>query len=87
MLHAAVVGCPHAHARVKRLDVRRAEKVPGVHAVMTGSTSGAAVPWYPGEKGPTSVLFDPHRRYAGDEVAAVAAETPQQVRLPVCHPR
>jgi xanthine dehydrogenase YagR molybdenum-binding subunit len=76
MLYAAVVRCPHAHARVKRVDTTRAEKMPGVYAVLTDATPGADIPWYPDRKGPTSRLFDPHCRYAGEEVAAVAADTP-----------
>jgi CO/xanthine dehydrogenase Mo-binding subunit len=78
MLHAATVRCPHPHARVKRVDTSKAETMPGVRAVLTGESPGARLPWYFGAKGPTSLLFDPHCRYAGEEVAAVAAETPQQ---------
>jgi CO/xanthine dehydrogenase Mo-binding subunit len=78
MLHAAIVRCPHAHARVKKVDTSKAERMPGVRAVLTGESPGAKLPWYFGEKGPTSLLFDPHCRYEGEEVAAVAAETPQQ---------
>ncbi|MBS1111184.1 MAG: xanthine dehydrogenase, molybdenum binding subunit apoprotein [Anaeromyxobacteraceae bacterium] len=78
MLHAAIVRSPHAHARVKKVDASKAERMPGVRAVLTGESPGAKLPWYFGEKGPTSLLFDPHCRYEGEEVAAVAAETPQQ---------
>ena len=74
MLHAAIVRCPHAHARVLSVDTSRAEGMPGVRAVITASTPGADIPWY----GTTSKLFDEHCRYAGDEVAAVAAETLHQ---------
>ncbi len=81
MLHAAVLRCPHAHARVKRVDTSRAARMPGVRAVLTAASPGADVPWYPQRgKGPTSKLFDPHCRYAGEEVAAVAAETLFQAR-------
>ncbi|GAA4983230.1 molybdopterin-dependent oxidoreductase [Kineococcus glutinatus] len=34
-LHAAVLGSPHAHARIRRIDVSRALALPGVHAVLT----------------------------------------------------
>ncbi len=78
MLHAAIVRCPHAHARVKKVDTSKAERMPGVRAVLTGDSPGAKLPWYFGEKGPTSLLFDPHCRYEGEEVAAVAADTPEQ---------
>jgi xanthine dehydrogenase YagR molybdenum-binding subunit len=80
MLHAAIVRCPHAHARVKKVDTSKAETMPGVRAVLTGDSPGAKLPWYFGEKGPTSLLFDPHCRYEGEEVAAVAADTLQQAQ-------
>jgi len=35
MLYAKVLRSPHAHARIKEMDTSRAEKLPGVHAVMT----------------------------------------------------
>jgi xanthine dehydrogenase YagR molybdenum-binding subunit len=80
MLYAAILRCPHAHATVKRVDVSRAERMPGVHAVIHDGTPGAKIPWYNGPEGPLSRLFDPHCRFEGDEVAAVAAETPHQAR-------
>ena len=78
MLHAAIVRCPHAHARVTRVDTARAAAMPGVRAVLTGASPGAALPWYQGREGPLSALFDPHCRHEGEEVAAVAADTPHQ---------
>ncbi len=82
MLHAAVLRCPHAHAKAQRVDTSRAEKMPGVRAVISGSDADAAIPWYFGAKGPTSSIFDPHCRYAGEEIAAVAADTLEQAREP-----
>jgi xanthine dehydrogenase YagR molybdenum-binding subunit len=78
MLHAAIVRCPHAHARVQRVDTSRAEQMPGVGVIITASTPGTALPWYFSRGGALSTLFDDHCRYAGEEVAAVAAETPHQ---------
>ncbi len=77
MLYAAILRCPHAHAMVKSVDTSAAEKMPGVMAVLTGKSPGADIPWY-GGKPPQSKLFDPHCRYEGEEVAAVAAQTPYQ---------
>ena len=37
MLHAAVLRSPHAHARIRSIDVSRARALPGVVAVMTGA--------------------------------------------------
>jgi CO/xanthine dehydrogenase Mo-binding subunit len=78
MLYAAVLRCPHAHAKVKQVDVSKAEKMPGVAAIVTDKTPGADVPWFNARGGPLSRLFDPHCRHEGEEVAAVAAETPYQ---------
>ena len=37
MLHGKMLRSPHAHARIKRIDTSKAEALPGVKAVMTGS--------------------------------------------------
>lgn len=37
MLWGAVLRSPHAHAKIKKVDVSDAEKIPGVHAVMTAA--------------------------------------------------
>ena len=34
MLHAKILRCPHAHARIRRIDTRRAAALPGVRAVL-----------------------------------------------------
>jgi CO/xanthine dehydrogenase Mo-binding subunit len=78
MLHAAIVRCPHAHARIKRIDTTTAAKMPGVRGILDGESPGAKIPWYAGEKGNLSWLFDPECRYEGEEVVALAAETPEQ---------
>jgi len=77
MIYAAILRSPHAHAMVKSVDTAAAEKMPGVVAVLTGKSPGADIPWY-GGRAPQSKLFDPHCRYEGDEIAAVAARTPYQ---------
>jgi CO/xanthine dehydrogenase Mo-binding subunit len=78
MLYAAVLRCPHAHAKVKRIDVAKAQKMPGVAAIVTDTTPGADIPWFSSARGALSRLFDAHCRHEGEEVAAVAAETPYQ---------
>ena len=77
MLYGAILRCPHPHAKVLTIDTREAEKLPGVRAVITGNTHGAALEW-PYLRGFKTKLFDPHCRHEGEEVAAVAAETPYQ---------
>ena len=81
MVYAAILRCPHAHAMVKNVDTSAAEKMPGVVGVLTGKSPGADIPWYGGGFGGgnmQSKLFDSHCRYQGEEVAAVAAQTPYQ---------
>lgn len=79
MLYAATLRCPHPHAMVKKIDLSKARQMPGVKAVLSDADPEANIPWYGGPGGkPVSRLFDPHCRFEGEEVAAVAAETPQQ---------
>lgn len=68
MVFAAVLRSPHAHARIVRLRADRAEKMPGVLAIITGN----AFPSPDGE-GPPPLARD-RVRYCGEAVAAVAAE-------------
>ncbi len=77
MLFAAILGCPHPHARVKSVDISKAKKMPGVRAIISGSNGGTDIAWTYRGQGQTK-LFDPVCRYEGDAVAAVAAETPYQ---------
>ena len=78
MLHGAILRCPHAHANVLKIDTSKAEKMPGVRAVLTGDSPGADMPWYPRGGEFSGRLFDTHCRHEGEEVAVVAAETPLQ---------
>ncbi|MHB2018682.1 MAG: xanthine dehydrogenase family protein molybdopterin-binding subunit [Candidatus Xenobia bacterium] len=82
LLHCKLLWSPHAHARIKRIDISKAEKLPGVHCVLTYqnvprvpyTTAGQGHP----EPSPyDNVMFDSKVRYVGDRVAAVAAETPE----------
>src|SRR5688572_292638 len=68
-LYARVLRSPPPHARIRRIDVSRVEKAPGVHAVIC-SANAPHMPWY--EEG---VLFETTVKFVGDEVAAVAAES------------
>jgi len=81
MLYGAILRCPHPHAMVKGVDIRKAEKMPGVHVVISGSTAGNNPGWK--YSAFTRIefatrIFESHCRYEGEPVAAVAAETPYQ---------
>jgi 4-hydroxybenzoyl-CoA reductase subunit alpha len=73
MLVGKILHSPHPHARIKRIDARRAEKLDGVVAVAVGADA-------PNTYGILPVGHDEHAlavdkvRYVGDNVACVVAE-------------
>ncbi|TMG81827.1 MAG: xanthine dehydrogenase family protein molybdopterin-binding subunit, partial [Betaproteobacteria bacterium] len=70
-LYARILRSPHPHARIARIDASRAAALPGVRAVLSSANS-PAIGWHE-----SSRLFDTTLRYIGDEVAAIAADTPE----------
>jgi len=78
MLHGAVVRSPHASARILSVDTSRAERLPGVHAVVTGADT-AGIKWGAFRPDLYPLAID-RVRYVGDEVAAVAAADPETAR-------
>jgi carbon-monoxide dehydrogenase large subunit len=94
MLHGAVVMSPHAHARIKSIDVSAAQAMPGVHLVLTGADAkrenlGGIPPLFMPEDmgGPKGYrtfrpLLEPVKaRYVGDRIAFVVADTPDLARI------
>jgi len=71
MLWVKILRSPFAHARIRRIRTEAALALRGVHAVLS-SDNAPDIPWY--DRGR---LFDRTVRFAGDEVAAVAAESEQ----------
>ena len=73
MLVAKVLRSPHAHARILRVDTSRAERLPGVRAVVT-SRDSTGEKWgvfrYTQDQ---AFLPSDKVRFIGEEVAAVAA--------------
>lgn len=67
MLYGRILRSPHPHAVIKNIDTARAEKLPGVKAVITAFNTDP-IRWHG-----SSFLFDKTVRLVGDEVAAVAA--------------
>ncbi|MDJ0274377.1 MAG: aerobic carbon-monoxide dehydrogenase large subunit [Nitrososphaerota archaeon] len=76
MLHVKLIRSPYAHAKIKRIDVERALKVPGVVAVITGKDLQAAglsmMPTLMNDRQPVLALDKVYYPY--QEVAAVVAE-------------
>jgi len=91
--HAVVLRSPHAHARIRAIDVDRALKAPGVLAVLTGADVErdglGTMKMTLRRKRPdgTPMFAPPHRglsqervRYVGDPIAFVIAETLAQAK-------
>lgn len=78
MLFGAVVRSPHASARIVSIDTSRAERLPGVHAVITGEDT-AQVKWGAFRPDLYPLAVD-YVRYVGDDVAAVAARDIETAR-------
>jgi CO/xanthine dehydrogenase Mo-binding subunit len=77
MLYGKILRSPFAHAVIRRLDVQPALKVPGVRAVITAQD----IPHHKFSFFPTLadklMLCEERVRFVGDEVAALAADTPE----------
>ncbi|MDP6102539.1 MAG: xanthine dehydrogenase family protein molybdopterin-binding subunit, partial [Dehalococcoidia bacterium] len=83
MLHGKILGSPHAHARIRSIDLSKAEAVPGVKAVATskdfpiierhnsGPVAGGAIRVLAENN-----LADKKVLYKGHPVVAIAATSP-----------
>ncbi|MDP9122736.1 MAG: molybdopterin-dependent oxidoreductase, partial [Acidobacteriota bacterium] len=71
MLYAKVVRCPHAHARVTRLDVAAAQKMPGVKAVKVVQGAGSEIQWALDE---VAIVVAATEEQAEDAARAVVVE-------------
>ena len=91
--YGALVLSPHAHARIERVDVSRAQAAPGVLCVLTGADALAdhlgSVTAHPipedvgapkGHRTFQPALAAERVRFVGDRVAFVVAETLEQAR-------
>jgi carbon-monoxide dehydrogenase large subunit len=91
--YAAFVRSPHAHAVLKKINVEKARKAPGVLAVYTGADLAAAkvgglpcgwlitdVKGEPMKEPPHPCLAQGKVRYVGDHVAVVIAASAEQAR-------
>jgi xanthine dehydrogenase molybdenum-binding subunit len=85
MLYGKILRSPHAHARIKSVDTRHAEELPGVHAIVTAADlaqpSGLLVDLAEGVLHnmrflSNNILAADKVLYKGHAVAAVAATSP-----------
>jgi len=81
-LYGAMLRSPCTHARLVSTDAQQAERLPGVHAVVTREHLGPLNPFldpasYGTEgEGAAPLIALEKVRYKGEPIAAVAAETP-----------
>ncbi|MBZ9817868.1 xanthine dehydrogenase family protein molybdopterin-binding subunit [Mesorhizobium sp. CA4] len=93
MKHAVFVRSPHAHAQIKKIDVKKAQAMPGVIGVLTGKELKAdgignlICGWMihskdgtPMKMGAWSPLAVDKVRYVGDAVVIVVADSKGQAR-------
>ena len=78
MLHGKVLRSLHPHARIVRIDTTAARALPGVKAVLTGSDA-PNTPWGVHHK-ERFILAKGLVRFAGEEIAAVAAVSEEIAR-------
>ncbi|MGQ4807302.1 putative xanthine dehydrogenase molybdenum-binding subunit XdhA [Candidatus Entotheonellaceae bacterium PAL068K] len=85
MLYGKILRSPHAHARIKSIDTRHAEEIPGVHAVITSADlfqpSGRVTDLAEGTIHNmrfmcNNIMAADKVLYKGHAVAAVAARSP-----------
>ena len=72
MLHAKILRSPHAHARIRGIDLSAAEALPGVVATLVGAElplKYGVIPWTQDE----TALAVEKVRHVGDAVACIAA--------------
>jgi CO/xanthine dehydrogenase Mo-binding subunit len=74
MLHGKVLRSPVPHARLVSVDARAAEAVPGVVCVLTGSDLAGQDPYWGHAIRDRPIVGIDKVRFAGEPVAAVAAE-------------
>jgi|HubBroStandDraft_6_1064221.scaffolds.fasta_scaffold03450_8 carbon-monoxide dehydrogenase large subunit len=83
MLHAAILRSAVAHGRIRAIDVSRATKIPGVHAVITAADLGDSIPLVPMRLQPMPefeafgqpVMARDKVRYVGEALALVLADS------------
>ena len=74
-LHAKMVTLGCARARIGRIDASAAERVPGVHFVLTAADLPRPMPRFGYGRRDRPVMADGETRYHGEPVALVVAET------------
>jgi CO/xanthine dehydrogenase Mo-binding subunit len=75
MLHARLVTLDTAHARIVSIDTAEAQRVPGIHLVLTAADLPQPVPRFGPQFADRPVIAVDEVKYHGEPVAAIAAES------------
>ncbi len=75
LLYCRVLGSPYAHARIKDIDTRKAEEIPGVELVLTYKNLPDWAKEYMNGQPAIKPIVDTRVVSVGDAVAIVCAET------------
>ncbi len=84
MLYGALLQSPVPHARIKKIDVSAARRMPGVRSVVTAKEAGAVKYGVSPARYDETLFAVDKVRYVGDEVAAVAAVDLETAMAAVC---
>lgn len=79
MLYGVIVRSSIPHGRIRNIDVSKAERLPGVRAVVTARDC-PGIRFGPQNPEDWEILCSDKVRYVGDEIAAVAANSPEVAR-------
>lgn len=77
MLYGKALRSPHAHARIKSIDISKAEALPGVRAVVYYGNMPEMCKGWGINCPPVTPTLRPTASYVGDAVALIAADTVQ----------
>ncbi len=76
MLHGSIVRSTIPHGLIRKIDTSQAERLPGVRAIITAKDCPGVL-FGPQKPEDWEILCQDRVRYIGDEVAAVAATSPE----------
>jgi xanthine dehydrogenase YagR molybdenum-binding subunit len=82
MLYAKVLRCPHAHAKIKSIDMSAAEKMPGVRAVTAMRKAGDEINWAGADVVAVAAVDEPA---AEDAIRAIKVEYEKLPHLVIDH--
>ena len=77
ILFGAILRSSHSHARIRDIDTSDARALPGVHAVITAADLPRGKRYVHEGAADRAPMAEEVVRFIGEEVAAVAAETPE----------